>query len=511
MAQISYGTITITDTTDITGINVYYTVTNQSSGITRGASIYIYTLVENPVAADLSNYYEYDEVNNIYNLTTDQTIVPNKNYYIGEPHSIWQTEYPVATEELPYIWEYEEFVYGDYIEPTYIEPRIIYTYAKDGQNGQNGQNGASVVSIRKLYFLRTTSPTTDVPSKPSENYIPTSDTTVVEGKKYYNYTGGIFEEVIDIASNVNPFALNYYELDIIYDDDGVNKWTTVVPTYQGSGRYYECEETILDNGASPIYSDPTPNYELTDSQQKIAALERKGNYILESSGLPLTIAKGIGGVLPTINELDTYGYNTAMDDEYFAIRYNDKILTNINSNGITFNSAPQTIGGVLVEGSPLMVLDTTNGISMFAPPTIENNQLKNGAQLMQLNTDGFTLYDPSASDRAMMELTGTSLQFLIEGNSVASFGQNGISIGNPMGYHIQIDGAEVGFYENETGKTAYVSGNQLYIGKTVVLNEMMVGTYKNSQTGKEDGEWAWRYDNPDDGGDRSIYLKWLGN
>ena len=80
------------------------------------------------------------------------------------------------------------------------------------------------------------------------------------------------------------------------------------------------------------------------------------------------------------------------------------------------------------------------------------------------------------------------------GSPIAHYGDTA-QIGSTSGFHIEIDGQELGFYQGGT-KVAYLSNNTLHISKSVVLNEMQVGETK----------WTWRIDKNDD----SIYLKWIG-
>lgn len=85
---------------------------------------------------------------------------------------------------------------------------------------------------------------------------------------------------------------------------------------------------------------------------------------------------------------------------------------------------------------------------------------------------------------------------------LARYGENA-SIGDPLKFHISItsgsSGGEIAFYngaESEDSKIAYISGQELYISKSVVLNEMRLGTDK----------WVWSIDPYDD----SINLMWIG-
>ena len=81
-----------------------------------------------------------------------------------------------------------------------------------------------------------------------------------------------------------------------------------------------------------------------------------------------------------------------------------------------------------------------------------------------------------------------------DGELIAHYGQTA-QVGASDGFHIELDGTELGFYDGET-KVAYSSNNTLYIGQSVVLDEMQLGEDK----------WTWKIDPRDD----YVYLKWIG-
>lgn len=87
-----------------------------------------------------------------------------------------------------------------------------------GPTGPTGPQGVSVVSTRELYYLKTNS------TDPAQ------------------------------ITNANQ----------IHTTDDVNQWTSVVPTYIGSGKYYTCIETTLSNG-NVVWSAPIENKGLTDA------------------------------------------------------------------------------------------------------------------------------------------------------------------------------------------------------------------------------------------------------
>lgn len=126
-----------------------------------------------------------------------------------------------------------------------------------------------------------------------------------------------------------------------------------------------------------------------------------------------------------------------------------------------------------------------NYVSSHLALTNEGLNLQNGATRMLLSTtDGMVLYDQN-------------------GNQIAQYGNSAI-IGDSLGFHIEIDNTEIGFYQ-ASQKVAYINGNKLYITQSVVLQQMDVGTPVNDGGL---GQWSWKVHEVN--GANNLYLKWLG-
>jgi hypothetical protein len=89
------------------------------------------------------------------------------------------------------------------------------------------------------------------------------------------------------------------------------------------------------------------------------------------------------------------------------------------------------------------------------------------------------------------------------GQTLASYGTSTV-VGDASGFHVQIDGTELGFYQG-SNRVAYINGNRLYITQSVVLQQMDVGT-QVSDGGL--GQWSWKVHEVN--GANNLYLKWLG-
>ena len=119
--------------------------------------------------------------------------------------------------------------------------------------------------------------------------------------------------------------------------------------------------------------------------------------------------------------------------------------------------------------------------------------LQNSNTRLELNTQtGMTLYDQT-------------------GAKVAKYGTDAV-IGDERFFHIAITpnynstgSGRISFYSDPSTEVAYISGNQLYITQSVVLQQMDVGTKVNAGGL---GQWSWKVHEVSDR--NNLYLKWLG-
>jgi len=133
-----------------------------------------------------------------------------------------------------------------------------------------------------------------------------------------------------------------------------------------------------------------------------------------------------------------------------------------------------------------------------------------GAHITEVDQDEFLAEPSMGGANILTRTTGVAIRDGLQ--ELATFGTNGVSlygqdgeliahygqtaqVGASDGFHIELDGTELGFYDGET-KVAYISNNTLYIGQSVVLDEMQLGEDK----------WTWKIDPRDD----YVYLKWIG-
>lgn len=121
---------------------------------------------------------------------------------------------------------------------------------------------------------------------------------------------------------------------------------------------------------------------------------------------------------------------------------------------------------------------------------------------LALDSSGLWLQTDNVSSKLLLSNTDGLVIYGANG-PLAKYGADAV-IGKEDGFHIKIDGSEIGFYQ-VAQKVAYISGDKLYITQSVVLQQMDVGT-PVADGGL--GQWSWKVHEVN--GQNNLYLKWLG-
>lgn len=174
----------------------------------------------------------------------------------------------------------------------------------------------------------------------------------------------------------------------------------------------------------------------------------------------------------------------------------------IGANGIQLRDA----------ATPYATLDR-NGLTLSKGGIKANigDPNKNRVYLSSEDYGNLTINDHTASN--WREVIGSKFGVDAEGNVYASNvniqgtieALEGSTFGNKEGMHISISAEEIAFWSGkeeeagqviETNKTAYITGQYMYIPYTVVLNEMRVGTKSNykeieNPSGNNPSEQRW--------------------
>ena len=173
------------------------------------------------------------------------------------------------------------------------------------------------------------------------------------------------------------------------------------------------------------------------------------------------------------------GYNALVSADMIALRYGLLAMAVLNADSLDFYKV-DTLANRNVK------------VASFGATTTIGDETDATVPYVTLDTEGMTVHK---GDQDVAKFSDTA------------------RIGNQNGFHINVvanaDTGEVAFWagpENlEANKVAYVSGQELYITQTVVLNQMNIGTTKEDNG---DGQWAWRVHEVN--GSNNLYLKWLG-
>lgn len=116
---------------------------------------------------------------------------------------------------------------------------------------------------------------------------------------------------------------------------------------------------------------------------------------------------------------------------------------------------------------------------------------------LALDSSGLWLQTDNVNSKLLLSNTD-GLVIYGDNGPLAKYGTDAV-IGDENGFHITIDGTEIGFYQ-AAQKVAYINGNRLYITQSVVLQQMDVGD--------SNGQWSWKIHAVNNA--NNLYLKWLG-
>ena len=371
MAQVSYGTITITDTNDIERIYIEYC---------RSTSNQLDTSVTPPIVPNIIvNWSENTPswINGQYiwqrsvikksgvNTLTygtpvcltgaqGQTGAAGRgltgtstkycNYGVGEPadnYQYWVDAPPSYDSSKPNYWVKITNTYSVAPSPDIIKykdealTQAVYNAAvanSIAQNANENANGAMSQAnngIKEIYKVWYRTNTSTAPNKPPAH-------------------------VISISNDVN------------------NTWTKVKPIDNEDNRYYfYCDETVTNGGVSS-WTDPvldTSNL----SQYEINALTAKvKNYWWNSDGAH--IASGInGGNVDKNSSVSTYGFNSLVGLTGIRFGYNDAKVIDLNTT------------------------PSPTSLKFYQPPTISDSTVIQGALSMELSSSALKFYGSSTS------------------------------------------------------------------------------------------------------------------
>lgn len=125
---------------------------------------------------------------------------------------------------------------------------------------------------------------------------------------------------------------------------------------------------------------------------------------------------------------------------------------------------------------------------------------------LAVTADGLYIQDPAIQTKILLSATDGVVLYGPDGTIIGKYGSTA-QIGDAAGFHIEMDGTELGFYQ-ASRKVAYISNNQLYITQSVVLQQMDLGTMVNDGGL---GQWSWKvHANAETPPRNNLNLKWIG-
>ena len=125
---------------------------------------------------------------------------------------------------------------------------------------------------------------------------------------------------------------------------------------------------------------------------------------------------------------------------------------------------------------------------------------------LAVTSDGLWIQDPTIQAKILLSATDGVVLYGPGGTIIGKYGSTA-QIGDAAGFHIEMDGTELGFYQADR-KVAYISNNQLYITQSVVLQQMDLGTTVNDGGL---GQWSWKvHANGENPSRNNLNLKWIG-
>lgn len=126
---------------------------------------------------------------------------------------------------------------------------------------------------------------------------------------------------------------------------------------------------------------------------------------------------------------------------------------------------------------------------------------------LAVTADGLWIQDPSMATKILLSAADGVVLYGPNGSIIGKYGATA-QIGDAAGFHIEMDGTELGFYQ-ATRKVAYISNNQLYITQSVVLQQMDLGKIYDGVEGF--GQWSWKvHKNGQNPQKNNLNLKWIG-
>jgi hypothetical protein len=232
--------------------------------------------------------------------------------------------------------------------------------------------------------------------------------------------------------------------------------------------------------------------EAIDSAKSAESSATSANSSANNALEQLSVIENVVGVLDLLSKHGTYAEITdteavAENGKWYFVRSG----TGTTADPYTYSVANLNVGDSVTGYYELTDIDqaVTNYVSSH----------------LALTDDGLSLQQDGSDYRILISTDGLKI-IGANGATVASYGADTI-IGNQTGFHVKMDGTELGFYQGAQ-RVAYINNNQLYITQSVVLQQMDLGT---SVVDGGLGQWSWKvHPNGETPSRNNLNLKWIG-
>lgn len=463
MAQVSYGTITITDTNDIESIIIEY-ARNQSTSsapdsqtggwsTTRPAWAQGYYIWQRARIHKSGTDDSEDEFGTAVCITgsTGQTGAAGRGLTATETkytnvasgttqaqvealaESAWVNSVPSYNSSKPDYWvriknTYDkapttEYIYykdnavGDALAAAAMANSLAQS-ANENANGAMGQAASNVNEVKRIWYAQAAA--TPVPAAPT--------------------TGITTSAAHDAWSVTKPAADDSYQYYFYCDQ-----------TKTGGG-VYSWSEVILDTS--------------TLSQYQIGALNAKvKNFWWDSSGAH--VASGKNGNEVTKGTISTYGYHALMGLTGISFNYDNAKVVDLNS--------------------------TTPSLDFYQPPTISGSTVTQGKKTMMLSSNALRFYDPSDGTTEQAKLDTNGLVLSKGGIVAGTKGQTGYIYLSTVNHPVGTNGVTINGF-TPTGSTeqwrevigtkfGVTNAGTLYANNAVISGTITVGSGSTIDSG----------------------------
>lgn len=430
-----------------------------------------------------------------YVLTSDVAIDPNKTYYTRSGSGTQQDPYVYTEVESPVVADIG--TYYEEVEVVYTSGSPVVLYDTNANMSADVFNNVYANIVGYSYYTGSIDLSVGDPRIQGDDVVSITvgaDTYIVPCHMVtHSYDGGISTsiEAVKATPDGDGLASN---APITQQIDQIGRATAVAKASAESAVKYAEQ---AQQSATTAYNLALQVEDLAQQASTDAQLASdSASSAVSSAGIALdhlSIVEDIVGVLELIAEHGDYQAteNTeVVPDKWYFIR---------SGSGTQQDPYVYTVVAD-PSGDP-------NAQGWYELTGIDQAIQNYVSSQLAVDSAGLWLKRPEATGIQTKVLLSDTEGVVLYGTNGAVVGKYGATaqIGDTSGFHIEIDGTELGFYEG-TNRVAYISNQQLYITQSVVLQQMDIGTPTQNNIG---GQWSWKV-HKNASGQNNLNLKWIG-